>query len=497
MIRRPVRRPPVREAGDDTSSISRSRFALSRRAVLRGAAGAAVGLPLLEAMVNSNGTALAGGAPLPRQFIVYFIGNGFRLDKFEPAQKGAAFTLTEELAPLANVESYVKVVTGLQNWCSMQITHHEGMTAYSGYSMTEVSGLYSKSGGPTIDQLVADRIEATSEPAPIVRSVQMGISRRVSIMDSGTTMFAVSHRSTNEPLFPEFSPQAIWTTLFNELQDKPDDSALRLAIIASVREDAKRLQMKLGAIDRQRVEAHLDGLSELEQKINTLPPTCTAPGVPTQENPEGTEVEPIQAVNEVMSDLLVQALACDVTRVASVLFIGGAAETTYTEIGQNHSHHMNTHDGGAQAQVHQGVIYSMGRVAYLAEKMKSQVDPMGKNLLDTGLLMVGSDCSEGLTHSVARQPYVLIGNLRDSFVNKYHYQEVPDTGSGGSHTAAGNTSDVLFTIMKAFDPSATSIGDMTPRQLQGGWYGTSNPPNQAASGSNKIIDELTGPAFGT
>ena len=42
-----------------------SRFALSRRAVLRGAlaggAVATVGLPLFEAMLNSHGTALADG----------------------------------------------------------------------------------------------------------------------------------------------------------------------------------------------------------------------------------------------------------------------------------------------------------------------------------------------------------------------------------------------------------------------------------------------------
>jgi len=478
-------------------SISRSRFVLSRRAVLRGAAGACVGLLLLEAMLNSNGTALAGGAALPKQFITYFIGNGFRMDKFEPTSTGADFTLSEELAPLAGVESYVKVVTGLQNWCAYQVTHHEGMTGYSGYTMAELNGLYSKSGGPTLDQIIADHVEATTDPSPLVRSIQTGISRRWSVMDSGTTMFAVSHRSTNEPLFPEFNPQMIWNTLFSEFQDKPDDSALRLAIIASVREDAKKLQMRLGSADKQRIEAHLDGLNELEQKIQTMPPVCAAPPLPTETNPEGTVAEPLTNVTKVMSDLIVAAMQCDVTRVASMFFIGGAAETVYTEISQNNAHHNNTHDGSAQAAVNEGVVYSMQRAQYLLEKMRDTVDPTGLSLLDTGLVMIGSDCSEGYTHSVSRQPYILVGKARDAFVGKYHYQKTPKANGNGGYIAAGNTSDVLYTILRAFDPTAASIGDMTPRQLQGGWYGTNNPPGSMATGSSTVITELTGSAFGT
>lgn len=478
------------------------RFVLSRRAVLRGSLGvgvASVGLPLLEAMLNSNGDALAGGAPLPKHFITYFIGNGFRLDRFEPTSTGPTYSLSEELAPFVDVQEYVKVVTGLQNWCAYHVTHHEGMTAYNGYTMVELNGLYSKAGGPTLDQLIADHINATASPPPLIRSVQIGISSKTSIMDSGTTMHVLSHRGPNEPLYPQFAPQQVWQTLFSELQDKPDDSELRLAIVDSVREDAKKLRTKLGAVDRQRIDAHLDGLDQLEQKINTLPPVCASPDMPTlQNNPSQDDPEQLEAVNDVMTDLLLAALRCDVTRVASVLFIGGAAETVYNEIGQSNAHHSNTHNGGAQDEVHDGVVFAMSRVADLANKMRADVDVSGKNLLDSGCIMVGSDCSEGLTHSVSRQPYVLIGNAGDTLTGKYHHQAVARSGSEGAWTATGNTSDVLFTVLKAFNPAATSIGDMTPRPLQNNtWFGTSNPPGQAATGSSTVIDALTGPAFGT
>ncbi|HTJ84919.1 MAG TPA: DUF1552 domain-containing protein, partial [Polyangiaceae bacterium] len=390
-----------------------SKHSLRRRTLLRGSlglgAGTVVGLPLLEAMLDRNGTALADGSPLPMQLVMWFMGNGYRIEQLEPAATGADFALTPQLAPFANVEPYVSIATGLQNWCYAQVTHHEGMTAWSGYNMAQLSGLFSKSGGPTLDQVVADHIEANAPSKPLVKSVQIGISKRTSIMDSGTTMFAVSHRGTNEPLFPEFNPQKVYATLFGEYQPKPDDSALRLSVLDSVKQDAKKLEARLGSADKARLEAHLDGIRQLEDRIKAVPPTCDVPGMPSETNADVNGDEPLDSVNKAMSDLLVYAMKCDITRVASCMFIGGAAETTYTEIAQQVGHHYNTHDPSAQAAVHDGVVYAHGKLAYLLEQMQATVDPMGLSLLDSGLVLAGSDCSVGLTHSVSRQPYILVG----------------------------------------------------------------------------------------
>jgi hypothetical protein len=477
-----------------------SRWALPRRTLLKGSLGvgtAVVGLPLLEAMLNSNGTALAGGAALPMQFVVWFMGNGYRLEHLEPAQTGADFTLSAELQPFANVSSHLSIVTGLQNWCYAQVTHHEGMTAFNGYHPAQLQGLFSKAGGPTLDQVIADHIEATT-PTP-VRSIQCGVSKRTSIMDSGTTMHCLSHRSTNEALFPVFNPQQVFQTLFGEFVPKPDDSSLRLSVLSAVREDIKKLQQKLGAGDKQRLEAHLQGISELEEKLQTMPPTCMIPEQPSETNMDINGEEPITSVNEAMSQMIIHALKCDITRVASLFFIGGAAETEYSEINQNVGHHYNTHDPGAQQdRVHPGVIYAHQKMAYLLEEMQKVTDPTGATLLDSSLVMSSSDCSVGLSHSVSRQPFILVGKLRDRMKAKYHHQVAgPFNGNSSNPNAAGNTSDVLFTILKAFNPEATSIGDMTPRQMNGYWYGSNGAPSTAVSGSSTVIPEITGPAFGT
>ena len=74
---------------------------LSRRAVLRGAAGgvfSAIALPTLEAMLDSHGTAYAQGQPFPKRFGVFFWGNGVRLARWNPAQTGADWQLSETFA---------------------------------------------------------------------------------------------------------------------------------------------------------------------------------------------------------------------------------------------------------------------------------------------------------------------------------------------------------------------------------------------------------------
>ena len=138
---------------------------LSRRTILRGMMGGAatfVALPLLEAMMNDNGDALAGGQPLPKRFMTFFFGNGVRLARFEPPTTGANYTLSEELQPLAAFQDYMTVITGMQNKSSQLITHHEGTVAFNGYDFDYQGGLSSYAGSPTIDQVIADAIGQVS-----------------------------------------------------------------------------------------------------------------------------------------------------------------------------------------------------------------------------------------------------------------------------------------------------------------------------------------------
>ncbi|MGH8228846.1 MAG: DUF1552 domain-containing protein, partial [Steroidobacteraceae bacterium] len=87
---------------------------LSRRTVLRGA-GAAIALPLLDAMIPAS-TAFAKTAAAVRQRLgfVYF-PHGADMAVWTPKETGRDFTYTKPLKPLESVRDYVTVVSGLRN----------------------------------------------------------------------------------------------------------------------------------------------------------------------------------------------------------------------------------------------------------------------------------------------------------------------------------------------------------------------------------------------
>src|SRR5262252_3222987 len=95
--------------------------ALSRRTFLRGlglsGAVTRIGLPALDAMFDSNGTAYAEACPngcreIPTRFVFWFNGNGIPEKYWIPEETGTEFQFTPCLNPLAAFRKDIHVITG-------------------------------------------------------------------------------------------------------------------------------------------------------------------------------------------------------------------------------------------------------------------------------------------------------------------------------------------------------------------------------------------------
>jgi hypothetical protein len=459
---RPIRddRPTAaHRAGASSRAVPR--HALKRRTFLRGALGGgvvAVGLPLLEAMLDDHGEAHADGTPRAPRFVSWFFGNGVYLPNFEPAQTGPGFPLSPALEAFAPVQSYLTVCTGLWNRSRSLMTHHEGMTVFSGYNILPTftpKPFSSHMGGPTIDQLVANTI---ADDTP-VRAIHVGCDRKLSVADGGTTLAALSHAGPNQPEYPEHSPAKVWQQLFGAVL--ADDTHLRLGILDAVNDDLGRLQKRLGSVDKAILDKHLEGVLALEKKIGLL--SCQAPAAVTETNPDVVDQD-LTKVNDLMDDLITMAFKCDITRVATNLFHYGGSHFHFHMLGQSaYEHHgNNSHYGGdAMGRYTEVVKYIMSRLAHLAISLHDEQEPDGKNLLDATIIFASSDCAFGWSHTLRRQPVLLVGHGHGKLVHPgIHHQAVPYGGAEGSPDATGNTSDVLLTVLQAFDPGAIQIGDM-------------------------------------
>lgn len=439
--------------------------ALNRRAVLRGllATGAAVTipLPLLEIMLNESGTALAQTkTPVSPLYVTWFFGNGTLPGRWKPARTGSgqAWDLSPQLQPLASLKSYLTVISGLEN--KLVASGFEHPTGSAGATTgAPLSGNAVRA--PSIDQVVANLI---SEGAPY-RSLEVGLTPATpgGPQDS---LHTVSHRGPSSRNNPEFDPRAVFNRLFMggvpEPEDDGADQAAKLAnvrksVLDSVLQDGARLQQRLGATDKQRVEQHLESIRAIERRLETAgpgggsPPACSNPTAPSVGKDAQSEAPP--AVNAAMVELSALALACERTRVLSFMFSLPAAHVYYRHLAQDMNDdfhdticHGDPGNQSDQPRVDKGVIYTMRCLNEFLTKLKDT--PHGSsNLLDSSLVYVTSDTAWGKVHTRTEWPVLFAGKAGGRLRGDEHHN-FPDD----------NLSKALLTIAQIMGSTATEIG---------------------------------------
>src|SRR5262249_38674002 len=155
----------------------------------------------------------------------------------------------------------------------------------------------------------------------------------------GTTLRYLSHNGPDNPNPPEYSPAALYARVFGGSFSAPDQMsmldpklALRRSVLSAVRDDASALRARLGKSDQQRLDQHFESIRELENQISALqnapppPPSCALPAKPM--DPSGGD-QNLTATNAAMSKLIALSLACDQTRVFSLMFSGSVGGTSY------------------------------------------------------------------------------------------------------------------------------------------------------------------------
>jgi hypothetical protein len=421
---------------------------LSRRTMLRGLVGGAavaIGLPALEIFLDGNGTALAGGDPLPKRFGIFFWGNGVLPDRWVPAGTGPTWELSPTLAPLSEVKDAITVVSGMKVYTGNTVPHGSGPVGMlSGAPFPKDST--DTFAEPSIDQVIAKAIgQDTRFP-----------SLEIAVQPDGKSL---SYNGPNSVNPPESSPAAFFQRVFVDgfvmpgSMPMPDPRLpLRKSILDGVMDDATSLQGVLGSTDKARLEQHLDGIRALEKQIEKLsqnPPSlaaCAVPGKPLDAYPDVDGRPPLSDISRAMVDILVMALACDQTRVFSDWFSTPVNNMLYP--GTTAGHHQLTHDEPAdQPQVHSILLYTLTEFAYLVKALRA-VPEGDSTLLDHCAILATSDCSYGKAHSIEEYPILIAGGCNGALKSGIHYRS----------PSSENTSKVLLTLSRAMGLTLDSYG---------------------------------------
>lgn len=423
---------------------------LNRRAMLRGMLGGAavgVGLPVFEALLNESGTAFANGGGLPKRFGIWYWGNGNIPERWVPTGEGTEWALSEQLEALAPLKDDITVVTGMDVKIGNAIPHGSGPAGIlSGAPLIVKSGDDYTFSAPSIDQVVAAEIGGATR----FKSLELGVRPGAGLSFNGP--------DSRNP--PESSPARLFERLFGAGFRAPGDEAvvdpslgLRRSVLDAVMGDIGRLEAKLGARDKARLEQHLEGVRDLERRIARLeedPPdlaACASPEAPDAEYPDVDGRPRLTALNRVMADLVAMALACDQTRVFSYFFTKPVNNVLFADMPAGH--HRLTHDEpGDQPMVNAIVQAIMAEMSYFLQRLR-EVPEGDSNLLDNCAVLCTTDVSFGRNHSLSDYPIVLAGSACGALKTGLHYRS----------PSGENTSKVLLSLLRALDIRAAEFGE--------------------------------------
>lgn len=397
---------------------------LSRRTVLRGLGGAAVALPLLDAMRGRSASANNFG---PKRLIVMYTPNGTIAHNFWPKGSEWDFTLSPILAPLAEHKDDLLILRGIDMLSSLDgpgDAHQKGtgqcLTAtklLDGDFAGDAGQSAGWAGGISIDQRVANHFGTATPYA----SLELGVA-----VEGSTVASRISYRGPGQPLPPENSPYAAYQRLFADaLQDPVEVERLanrRRTVLDAVAEQHKQLRDRLGVEDRDKLDSHLLAVEEIRARLDQ--PTMQFGGV-CQPLDQGKVVEPelvanLPIIGRLQMDLLAMAFACDLTRVATLMWTKSAATPVYSFLDPKivEGHHSIAHKGDEdELKVAQNTkinVWFAEQLAYLIGALKAIPEGDG-TVFDNTVILWTNEQAKGNNHDRMDMPYVLAGSAGGYF----------------------------------------------------------------------------------
>ncbi len=391
-------------------------FRLSRRAML-GGAGALLALPWLEAMSPAGRNARAADEVALR-FLAWYVPNGMHMQSWTPQQVGADYDLPMILEPLAALQSDVSVLTGLANLPGKP----EGPGDHAGGTSAFLTATHVKKSESDIlnnismDQVLANAIGDKTQHA----SLQLGLEGGGNIgnCDSGYSCAYTRNISWANPTTPMpklTAPQVVFDLLFAGFDPEATAEELearrtqRLSVLDYALDDINALRMKLGKTDQAKLDQYLTGVNDLEKRINdeAIAPVCALP--PNWNGNYDNFPEHV----DLMIDIMVLAMQCDMSRVITFMFQNAGAYRDYAFIGAPGSHHETSHHMTLQENYDKLEIIDQWEVlqfAKLLQRMKDTPDTEDASLLDNSLVFFSSEISDGNAHNHNNLPVLLAGS---------------------------------------------------------------------------------------
>ena len=371
---------------------------LSRRTVLKGA-GAAVALPLLDAMIPAH-TAFGqtAAAIRPRLGFVYF-PHGAVQKFWTPEGTGRDFKFSRILQPIESMRDYVTVISGLRNKPGESSNPH-GIIE-STWLVCKSPDDRSNSGpnpGMSIDQIAAKQI---GQDTPL-NSLEL----------CGEPGGSVNFRQGGQGLPLEGNPRKVFFTMFGAGDSNADRMARLQAngsLLDYVQGAASDLNRTLGAADRVLVNDYLESVREVEGRVQKLMAKADSLGN-LPDAPLGTP-DDFGELLDVQFDMITLAWQTGQTRIASMRMMREATMRTFPSVNVDEAFHPLSHHG-EDPDKHEKLVrvqaYQTERFTRFLKRLQGIKEGNG-NMLDNSIILFGSNMANSDLHNNNPLPQLLAG----------------------------------------------------------------------------------------
>ena len=387
----------------------------TRRQFLRDLGISTGALPFISGLSSLHA---AENAIPAKRVIFMFSPNGTVPDEFWPSTFGDGQMLAfgPMLKPLEPFKDRILMLRGVHNKIRGDGDNHmRGMSCL--LTARELNAGNIQGGGNTpagwasgisIDQEIANYFHSNAPTKTRFSSLEFGVA----VPDRADPWTRMSYAGNNKPIAPIDDPAQMFDKLYGGVRDRDD----LVSILDPLREDLKKVSAKVSPEDRALLEEHMQLVRQLEAELKSAGENSTLDHAEPDIDPEIELVnDNTPQISRLQIDLLVNSMANDMTRVASLQFMRSVGQARMRWLGIDDGHHSLSHepDSNQQARekLHKINHWFAGELAYLAEKLQNTPEPgaAGGSMLDHTQVVWLNELGKGNNHTLNDIPFLLLG----------------------------------------------------------------------------------------
>jgi len=435
---------------------------MPRRTFIRGAMGAAVALPFLDAMVAARGIGAKAAAAADRTRLicieeVHGLAGcnkwGATKNLFAPEIVGKDFSLAGDsaLSSLAPYQDYLTIVSNTDVRMAEAFTapeiggdHFRSSAVFLTHShpkQTQGSDIWA---GTSFDQMYAQRFgQATPMPSMQFCIENLDQAGGCTYNYSCAYTDSISWASPNEPLPMIRDPRVAFDMLFGSGGSPADRVARRQSrrsILDWIQGEVASVRQELGTSDRARLDRYLNNVREIERRIQAIEARNTSGEA--RELPEAPAGVPdsFSEHMKLMLDLQVLALETDMTRIISFKTGRDSQNRVFPESGSLQPFHPASHHGDREDRIlefNKITKYRISQLTYLLDRLKESMDG-DKNLLEKTMVVWGSPMADPNVHNHRRCPLIVLGHANGALKGNLHIKAAADTPMANAFLTMGH-----------------------------------------------------------